>query len=461
MRGALAGWLVASIAACTFLAHCSTPAHVDGIVSDGSAVDVADTGATTDTGTTTDAGLDVVDTGAMTDAGLDAADTGVGDDASDAFEFPDVPGDGSHAPLPLVDYLGGPIIATPRVVTATYTGDPQQTSLETFDDTIMTTPWWDAVRAGYCDHGTPATCVGPGTAGPHVHLTDTPAATYTDSPTGGTLRTLMQGYINSGVFPPPDANTIYALFIPATTRVVVDGSKTTCQAGFAYHASFAATVPGDGGTAIAPYVIVARCSTSLNALTDYTSHELIETATDPVGNDPNLSGTAYNMTSDTVWPIFDGNEVADLCLWPNGTQVTTTEGTYTVQRTWSNLAAAAGHDPCVPAPSPTIAPYFNVAPVMDRVTLAVGATTVLPLDAFSDGTLPDWTVSIADVSATSGGTSGAVSSLLNRSTANNGTRLLLEITMRTAAPATKPALLMITSQSGGTVHTWPIAITSQ
>jgi len=42
-----------------------------------------------------------------------------------------------------------------------------------------------------------------------------------------------------------------------------------------------------------------------------------------------------------------------------------------VQRIWSNAAAAASHDPCVPAPS---GPYFNAAPVLpDLVTIDLGS----------------------------------------------------------------------------------------
>jgi hypothetical protein len=278
---------------------------------------------------------------------------------------------GAHAKLPIVDYLGGPIISSPRVVTITYgadgdpAADPEREFLETFDDVITTTPWWDAVRAGYCDGSTPPKCVGPGSSGGHVHLTDAPAASYEDAPTGGSLRTLMQGYITSGVLPPPDPDVIYVLFLPATTTVTVDGSFISCKRFGAYHASFDVTLP-EGGTATVPYVVVARCSPMEAALTSSVSHELIETAVDPVDPDPALGGNAYSLTSDTVWPaIFSGSEVADLCGWTDW-PVTTNEGSYVVVRSWSNLAAAAGHDPCVPAPDPTMAPYFNVAPQRRR-----------------------------------------------------------------------------------------------
>ncbi len=314
----------------------------------------------------------------------------------------------THAPIPLVDYLGGPIIEAPKVVTITYgadadpTADSNRAFLETFDDDILTTPWWDAVRAGYCDRAIPQRCVGRGTSGGHVHLTDTPAATYDDGPSGGSVRALLQGYIASGALPAPDSDTIYVLFFPSTTTITVDGFAVSCQFFVGYHASFQANPTG--GTATVPYIIVPRCSSSADALTSVVSHELIETATDPVDPDPALGGTGYSMTADTVWPVFgDGSEVADLCEWTDGSYGYT-EGPYSVVRTWSKLAAESGHDPCVPAPDPATTPYFNVAPSSDKLLLNVGQPLTLELDAFSDGPMSTWTVSVADVSQMFGGT---------------------------------------------------------
>jgi hypothetical protein len=381
--------------------------------------------------------------------------------------------DSARATLPLVDYLGGPIISAPRVVTVTYgadgdpSADPERAFLEAFDDVITTTPWWDAVRAGYCDGSAPPKCVGRGSSGGHVHLADTPAASYDDAPTGGTLRTLLQGYITNGVLALPDADTIYVLFLPSTTTLTVDGFAVSCKKFLAYHASFDATLP-EGGTATVPYVVVARCSASEAALTASVSHELIETAVDPVDPDPALGGNAYSLTSDTAWPaIGSGSEVADLCEWTDGVRVTM-EGSYVVARSWSNLAAAAGHDPCVPAPDPTATPYFNVAPARDALSIAVGEPTTLDLDAFSDGPTADWNVSVGDVSQQAGGTVQAVAATLDRSTANDGTKLHLTITLNRVVPSAHPAFLMLTSLSmstsrllGPTVHRWPIAVTSR
>lgn len=355
----------------------------------------------------------------------------------------------SHAAFPLVDDLGGPILVSPKVVTITYDGDSQRGFVETMDDTLMTLPWWDAVRAGYCRG---QVCVGPGAPGSQIHLAAPAPTSLTDSPTGGSLRTLIQDDLTSGLLPAPDADTIYAFFFPATTSILVDGIAASCTGFGAYHASFEATIAGQ--PVEVPYVVIPRCADSTDFLSFVMSHELIETATDPVDRDPLLAGNAFSMVTDTVWPIFGGGgEVADLCIWPNGDDYFLSSGGYTVQRSWSNLAAQAGHDPCVPAPAQ---PYFAVAPVMDAVPLAVGAATTLELDGFADGAVPDWDVAVTDVSADNGGTANAVTFSLDQATAHDGARLQLDLTRNLDGTA----YLMIDSTSGTTIHRWPVAITS-
>ena len=74
-----------------------------------------------------------------------------------------------------------------------------------------------------------------------------------------------------------------------------------------------------------------------------------------------------------LW-AFLGGEVGDLCVSYRGDDSYTESG-YVVQRSWSNKAAAASHNPCVPAPDPSSQPYFNVAPGsnQDQIQLKVGA----------------------------------------------------------------------------------------
>ena len=390
-----------------------------------------------------------------------------------------------HPPTPLVDNLGGPIIANPHIVTVTFgadgdpAADPQRSFLESFNDTITSTAWWDAVRAGYCDQATPPHCIGKGMGGGHVHLTDSAAATYVDSDETGartsSIKAMIRGYVANGTFPAPDANTIYAIYFPAGTQITEDGivGGGSCTFFLGYHASLAITVPGstaDGGapsdagsgtTIEVPYLVLPRCSTRGSDLTEYTSHEIIEAATDPVARDPAGDGTTWVMKTDPVFSALRGDEVGDLCTWFDAS-ITLGESGFVVQRSWSNDAAKAGHDPCVPAPDPATTPYFNTAPSSDNLTLAVGTSTTIDLTGFSDApTSGDWKLNIIDVSSNTGGTAGVTSFGLSQPTAHNGSKLQLTVTLNKPTTPGHPDYLAIRSVKGTSVHLWPIAVTGK
>ncbi len=157
------------------------------------------------------------------------------------------------------------------------------------------------------------------------------------------------------------------------------------------------------------YAIIANCggggsATALDEVTDTISHELIEAATDPKV----VSAPAFE-TTDTAhiaWSHEAGAEVADMCEWTGNMQQRLV-GNYMVQRIWSNAAAAAGHDPCVPAPD---GPYFNAAPELGGVSImtgngailtigdsiAVGSSKEITFDLFSDAPSDDWDLSVID-----------------------------------------------------------------
>ena len=93
--------------------------------------------------------------------------------------------------------------------------------------------------------------------------------------------------------------------------------------------------------------------------------------------------------------MLGGGEVGDLCAQEPGAFTQFPELAYTVQRTWSNAAAMASHDPCVPALANEV--YFNAVPELnDTITIGgmftmlgvqipVGQTKTIDLDLFSDG----------------------------------------------------------------------------
>ncbi len=100
--------------------------------------------------------------------------------------------------------------------------------------------------------------------------------------------------------------------------------------------------------------------TPLQNVTTTISHELAESATDPF---PNTS-PAFAATDDAdfVWTFETGGEIADMCEYNTDSNYTPPGSTYMVQRSWSNAAATAGTNPCVPVPMPT--PYFQSTAVL-------------------------------------------------------------------------------------------------
>ena len=124
--------------------------------------------------------------------------------------------------------------------------------------------------------------------------------------------------------------------------------------------------------------------------------------------------------------------------------VTTPEGfAYLVQRSWSNRAAAAGLDPCLPAPA---SPYFATTPIVadpisfdsvdlggtvatQGVKLANGESKVVDLKLWSSAPTGEWTIQALDKTELFGGPP-SLSLVLDKSAGRNGDTLHLKITAR-------------------------------
>jgi hypothetical protein len=116
------------------------------------------------------------------------------------------------------------------------------------------------------------------------------------------------------------------------------------------------------------------------------SHEVAEAASDPTpstGWTPAALGPQPWTQSPWIAAVY--GEIGDMCV---STQIT--EGSFTYQRIWSNLAAAKGGDPCVPPFSS--AAYYNASAPKDWYTIAAGGTASITLTGFSDRAAPDWAV---------------------------------------------------------------------
>jgi hypothetical protein len=341
---------------------------------------------------------------------------------------------------------GVTVLKAPKVVTVTFPGDTNAAQLEAFGATATNNSWWDTVRKGFCDPGSTTSCLGDGPAGTKVELTTAPAATYTDSSQGGgsSLQTFIQGLI-PGTIPQPDAQTILVFYFPSTTTISLDGAAS-CSVFGGYHNSM--TVNGTRFF----YAVVNECPpmtgstrTPLQETTFEASHEILEAATDPyqLQSATNVQLGYYldfNDPASLPWNATGGGEAGDLCVdFLGKEQDGATEGAFTVQRIWSNAAAAAGQDPCVPGVSQT---YFNVAPEKWLLVADVGGSATFTADAFSTAAGSNWTVAGFDLQATSqadpnpyvvitinGGKSASV---------NNGDKPTVSVTLK-QDPANLPA----------------------
>jgi hypothetical protein len=100
---------------------------------------------------------------------------------------------------------------------------------------------------------------------------------------------------------------------------------------------------------------------------------------------------------------------------------------YVVQRTWSNMNAAAGHDPCVPSiATPYVAAYPTFNGMFGPIVPLNGMTTIAVKLASDGPTNGPWNVKAIDYSAERGGQQKLQLSLAP-SSGKNGDTLMLTV----------------------------------
>jgi hypothetical protein len=317
---------------------------------------------------------------------------------------------------------GGPVLAMPKIVPVFFSNDdltgivPQ---LADFTSKVGGTQYWAAAVTEYG--------VGAATGETPVMLTETAPATIADTD----IQTWLAGKLNGDdpAWPAADDNTVYALFYPSGTTITQSGGpgggQQSCTSFGGYHDNI--TLDANHGTMNVAYAVVPRCAsfdmfTGIDAVTAAASHELIEAATDPYPSvDP-----AYSTVDELhfYWQrALGGGEVGDMCAQFDGSFTKFAELPYLVQRTWSNKAALAGQDPCVP-PLPGEV-YFNAAPELNDslsvsvfgqtitekgVQIAVGQSKAVDIDLWSDAsTNGPFYVHLDDVSSLNSGGSPLLS----------------------------------------------------
>jgi hypothetical protein len=410
--------------------------------------------------------INIVGIAAVALAGCGSSD-GDMNGGADLAQPPDLlaPFPAPHGPPPQVANAGGPVLNAPVIVPVFFSNDdaPTRTALEDFASKLGATQYWAATTQEYG--------VGPATAAAPVELTETATGTIDDTAIQGWLAGKLN--TNDPAFPAPiDNSSVYVLHYPTGVTVTLGGgaagAQQSCQSFGAYHSNIQLDV-AHGNQRVA-YAVIPRCPgiltlTPLDVTTGSESHELVEAATDPYPQ----GAPAYASVDSQhrYWArVLGGGEVSDMCAQESGAFTRFPELAYTVQRSWSNAAALAGHDPCVPAPAPADEPYFNTAPELPDTIISgismtmtpgvhvpVGTSKTIVLDLFADAdTGGPWTVKVEDAAVLTGGTAG-LTFALDQTTGQNGDKLNLTITTVTASTR-GTATFMIQSKLGNRTHHW-------
>ncbi len=247
---------------------------------------------------------------------------------------------GGLTPLPIVPDQGGPLLTTVNVVTVSFTN--AQLDLKGFADAILASTWFGEVGTEYgiqAGHR----------LGSYV-FPDAGPTTVADAE----IQAFLEGLIDAGAVPGPAVNTLYAIQYPPETSINLGQGAVSCQTIGGYHSYDSAV----GFT----YAVIANCPQSPGGPSPQTAdqvavtHEMLEAASDPLQSQPAYA-FGFSSYAALPWTLSVNSEIGDLCVL--APYVTVDAGLY-AQRIWSNAAADAGKDPCVPNPPGEI--YYTVSP---------------------------------------------------------------------------------------------------
>jgi hypothetical protein len=283
-----------------------------------------------------------------------------------------------------------------HLVTITWAGYEFQDRVEQFGDFVVASKWLTATGAEYgVGHGTHA----------RARIYEKAPATLDDAK----VFDMITQWISAGRIPAPDGQTLYVLYVPASTWDFIGPSDQGCVRFGGYHSR------GSASNQPYSYAVVLDCRGALDGVTTVASHEVIEAATDP-----GLSSFSLRPDFFDPWTLARFQEAADMCENAKAA----TEGGYHLARSWSNAAAKAGMEPCVPDTPFDV--YFNVS--VDPATIQAaspGDTLTFTLTGWSASETDPWVVVPVpgDLSELSLGIS------LDTSTLQNGQKATLNVTV--------------------------------
>jgi hypothetical protein len=342
-------------------------------------------------------------------------------------------GTGHRPPEPQIPFLGGPILVNPNLVTVTFKGYPYEQQVQAFGDWVVGSQWFAAVGRDY----------GVGPSAVHLQkvvIADPPALILARAD----VAQLLASRILDGTLPAPVPGLLYAVYFPSHVTLTLEGSSTSCLDFGGYH--------GEGATqqgvrfpfAAMPTCVGLEAAGDLATVEVAASHEIIEVASDPFPD----TGPAYAI-SDATNPWHTEPEIGDPCT----TLVLEDQG-FTVQRIWSNSAAASGLQPCIPAP--TGVPYFNTEAQGPIPLVAPGAASDFQLTGYATDSVPDWNL---DASHTFGFDTGPQ---LGRTTLNDGFQTTLTLTVPSGTRSgSVGGVILLSTAPGADPGRWVVAVKAQ
>ena len=412
------------------------------------------------------------DDAAPSDSGVGDAPSEVGDtapvDSTPPVTYP------AFAPdMPQLQGKPSAVLKNPVVVTINWPSSTAIDRLEQFGDKLGASNYWKAVVSEYG--------VGPTTSGPdnHVQVFGEPIA---KTMTTDEAATFVAKHVSdpAAKWPKPTPGTIYVVYLPQLTKLLF-GADSACDLGvLGYHS----TTTADDGTQVY-YAIIPTCpfnpeGIGSDGLTATASHEIGEAVTDPSPGD-GYDGFGPNHLAWDMWNEFN-SENGDACEeYLDTSFYTETEPgfDFSVQRLWSNASAAAGHDPCVPAPK---GPYFNAVPLDQQpitidlhtlggssrtktrgYTVAVGETKTFDIQLFSDAPMSNWTVDVVQggnpLFPGSGPGGSATGEIQGTTKGHNGDKMTVSVTVDRASPAKFELLTIVSTSADETIkHYYPFFI---
>jgi hypothetical protein len=348
----------------------------------------------------------------------------------------------------MVKSLGGPILATPKIIPIFFPSDPDADALTTFLGKLPVSAYWKEITHEY---GIGATTTG----APITVANETAPGVITDPQ----VKTWLASHLDGAAadWGTPDPNAVYVVFYPSTTTFSIDGAMS-CRSLGAYHSM--TTI----GKTDVTYAVIGRCPlyqglSGLDVVTAGTSHELIEAVTDPSSDK-----AAFSAVDDdhVVWEAQPGAEVADMCDTFSGVYFAPPDLGFTVERVWSNARAAAGHHPCIPAIDGEV--YFNAIPTLTDavdmtpgpgatkgISVPIGKTKVVDVALLSDApTSGPWTVDVKVV----GENPPSLDLSLDKKSGVNGDKLKLTIKRKDAGSLSGGSVIVATSTLGKKKNIW-------